>query len=159
MIIAVVALVQPWARALWRLLFQRAQVDIYETGSISVGFGQAGPLLALQGTLRAVHRDVFVREVHVRLTNLRDHSQHQFQWATFWPTTTFLGGAAGTYMEIPAGFMLTVAQPHRYNIQFMDFPTYREVETVTRGVNSAWTAALQEPAAMQLFPGKGRCRS
>ena len=55
LIIALFALIQPWIRAIWKKLSWQQEVDVFETGSIEIGFSSYGPTVGLQGTLRSVH--------------------------------------------------------------------------------------------------------
>lgn len=48
LIVAFVALAQPWIITLWRHYFRRGQIDIYETGQIELGYAEFGPTIGLQ---------------------------------------------------------------------------------------------------------------
>lgn len=81
LIVAVVALAQPWAFAFYRRFFRPGQVDIYETGNIEIGFSGFGPTIGLYGTLRALNRESFARSIDLRLVRLKDRAEHRFSWA------------------------------------------------------------------------------
>src|SRR5438552_10322360 len=83
LIVAVVALIQPWVIALWRRFFRPGTIDIHETGTIEVGYSGFGPTIGLRGTLRAVHRDQFVRDIQVAIAKVKDGSKHSFEWVVF----------------------------------------------------------------------------
>src|SRR2546422_9962313 len=65
LIIGSVALVRPWVVWLWDKFFRPGSVDVYESGPIDVSYGPWGPCLGLRGTLRAVHRDQFIRNIQL----------------------------------------------------------------------------------------------
>ena len=76
LIVAAVALVQPWVIGLWKKFFRPGTIDIHETGTIEVGYSGFGPTIGLRGTLRAVHRDQFVRDIQLAVAKLKDDSKH-----------------------------------------------------------------------------------
>ena len=56
LIIATVALVQPWMIALWKRFVRPGTIDIHETGTIEIGYSSFGPTIGLRGTLREIGR-------------------------------------------------------------------------------------------------------
>src|SRR5687767_14744653 len=82
LVIATAALVQPWLLALWRR--RSGTIDVYETGgAVEVGYSGFGPTVGLRGTLRAAHRDQFIRDIRVTIVKKRDGSTHVFDWLVF----------------------------------------------------------------------------
>ncbi len=59
-LIAIIALLQPWAAWLWKTLFVKGRVETCAAGFLEVGYSDFGPTVAMQGTLRALYKDVFV---------------------------------------------------------------------------------------------------
>lgn len=131
--IAVIALIQPWVIAIWRRFFRQAQVDIHETGLIEVGYSGLGPTLGLHGTLRAIHRDVFVSRISLVVTRERDNARHEFAWSAFRE-----GLGPQVVLSLPASFLTTTSQPHRANILFSDIETRQEIQGDLVGVREAW---------------------
>ncbi len=138
LIIATVALIQPWALALWKGAFRRGVIDIHETGKIEIGFGPLGPTIGLQGTLRAIHQDQFVRSAEITLIRKKDNSSHSLPWGLFRSGSLFVGREQQTSLELPSGFMVTTLQPHRYNIQFYDIGVQGEMQPYLVRVKQAW---------------------
>jgi hypothetical protein len=138
LIVAVIALGQPWAIALWQRFFRQGTIDIHETGSIEIGYSNFGATIGLNGTLRAVHRDQFVRSVELVLTKLKDSSRHVLEWGVFRSQKISLTGSGEAFIELPAGFMLTTAQPQRYNIQFYDTAVQQEMSPHVVEVQREW---------------------
>jgi hypothetical protein len=137
LIVAVLALIQPWVVGVWRRFFRQGTIDIHETGTVEVGYSQFGPTIGLYGTLRAIFRDQFVRSMELMVTKQKDSSKHSFEWGVFRAQRFTLGGAQEGSFELPSGFLLTTTQPRRYNIQFFDVATQAEITphvvTVVRG--------------------------
>jgi hypothetical protein len=140
LIVAVIALVQVWVIALWRRFFRRGSLDIHETGLIEVGFSQFGPTIALLGTLRAINHDQFVRRMRLVITRRRDGARHSFDWESF------RGGASSGQIgfETPASFLVSTAEPQRFNVFFSDTETREEVGTWLQRTSLAWQAKLLE---------------
>jgi len=143
--IAVVALVQPWLIAVWRRYFRQGQIDVHETGLIELGFSALGPTIGLHGTLRAVHRDIFVADISLNIVRLRDGAQHTFGWAAF------RGGQLGEELyTLPASFLVSASQPHRYNIVWSDNETRQEMDEALAPVKEAWQKKVFENWAPEI---------
>jgi len=136
--IATLALIRPWLSALWNRLFRRADIDIHPTTRIEVGYGGLGPTIGLTGTLRAIHRDQFVESIHLLVTKSKDGSHHEFDWIL---SRAGKFSASGTEVsaELVSGLMLTVVQPHSYNILFQDAGTQEEIRKHMDAVRSEWS--------------------
>ena len=63
-IISGLALIQVWIVALWKK-FRKPVVEIHQSGAIEIGYGSFGPSIGILGTLRTLHKDVFVRNIQV----------------------------------------------------------------------------------------------
>lgn len=60
LIVAAVALIQPWLIAAWKKFLRRQKIEVYEAGTMEIGFSTFGPTIGLQGAVRAINRDAFV---------------------------------------------------------------------------------------------------
>jgi hypothetical protein len=137
-IIALVALFRPdIGRFVQR---RRAIIDVHPAGRLEVGFGNFGPTVGVQGTLQAIHRDAFITYSRVTVVRVADNSRHDFQWAVFRPQT-FGGGMQQA--EIASGFLLSVAAPRRFNIQFHDTGTLDNFRQSLTDLQKLWTEHLQ----------------
>lgn len=153
LMIAVIALVQPWAIAAWRRFVRRGAIDIYETGTIEVGYSGFGATIGLHGTLRAQDRDFFIRNIDLEIVRESDQSRHRLDWGLFRSHRAVLGRPEEMTLELPAGFLLMTSQPHRYNIQFFDTTLQAEIRGILEPVNGSWLDTVQpEIAAGQLDP-------
>jgi hypothetical protein len=151
LIIAIVALIQPWAMSIWRKYIRRGTIDIHETFSIEVGFSSLGATLGLFGTLRAMHKDQFVRSIELVVTKTKDSSKHLFQWGFFRPPQVSLGTKQDVSLELPSGFMLTTTEPRRYNILFYDTALQAEMRPHIEKVSKEWYRVLTETDGGRLF--------
>ena len=145
--VAVLALIQAWVVAIWRKYCRPGAIDIFETGTIEVGYTRFGPTLGVHGTLRARDRDLFVRSAHVELVKCKDQSRHQFEWGVFRSPRIALGKPEDLSLELPAGFMVLTSQPHRYSIQLYDLKTQEEMRPVLERVSRGWTDIMAEQRA------------
>lgn len=126
LIIATTALLLPGLRWAYQKWIIKARVEVHETHHIYLGYSAYGPVINLTGTLRALDRDVFIRNMEVSLVRKSDSSTHRFEWGTFSSKKLILAIQPQDY-EIPSGFMLTTTEPKAYNISFMDIPTQNKV--------------------------------
>lgn len=136
-ILATYGVIQVWLIALWKY-FRSGRLSIYKTGRLEIGYSNFGPTLALNGTLRAERKTVFVREIQASVTKVRDGSSHQFEWMAFRSTQLRVGATDSMTLELPAGFNVSPEQPYRYHIFFSDRQTRLELESVLVQVLQAW---------------------
>src|SRR5216684_3735636 len=87
LILAAIALLLPLVRE-WLKGHAPSRVDIHEAGVLGLTYGPAGPTIGMRGTVRAVNRDVFVREMELNLRRLKDGAEHQLQWSSLYPLGT-----------------------------------------------------------------------
>lgn len=120
LIIAVTALVQPWLIALWKKFFRSPKIEIYPSGNLEIGYSDYGPTIGLHGTLRAPHGDVFVKSIRLKVRRVQTNEEHWFAWAVFRSPVITFNPSESQPMELPAGFIVSQTQPHRYNIVFHD---------------------------------------
>ena len=83
LVIAIIALVQPWLIALWKKFSRNPEIEIYPSGNLEIGYSEYGPTIALHGTLRALHGDVFIKRIRIRVRRVRTNEEHWFAWAAF----------------------------------------------------------------------------
>lgn len=146
LIVAVAALLQPWCLALYRTVFRRGRVDIFHTGNIEIGYSAFGATIGLNGTLRAIYRDQFIRSMELSVTRVKDNARWAFDWGVFrTQKLSSKGGEEGSF-ELPYGFMVSTAQPHRYNVQFFDVTLRAEImQHVARLTTAWWTEVRKLP--------------
>ncbi len=136
-IISGIALIQVWVIAMAKKL-RKASVDIYESGTIEVGYSGFGPTLGLTGTLRAVRKDVFIKRVTVKVIKLKDGATHNFNWRAFRSNTFSLNPSDPVQLEIASSFLLTEENPFKYNIFFVDDSFAAEVAPKVGGLSARW---------------------
>lgn len=141
--IALVALAQPWIRALYRRYLRPGLVRVYETGHIEVSYGGLGAGVVLVGTLLAEDKDVFVRRLTLRIVRQKDRAQREFEWNALRSLQIPVGGVHAE-LEMPAGFMLLRSDPRRYNAFFVDSALSEEVVSVVEPAARAWNESWQE---------------
>lgn len=118
-IISAIALLQYWVIELYMKL-RKPEIEIYESGTIEIGFSNFGPTIALNGTLRALHRDAFVKSIFLDVTRKRDNASYHFDWRAFRSNIIKLSPSDPINLELASSFLLTKQEPHKYNIFFVD---------------------------------------
>ncbi|MDA2931245.1 hypothetical protein MYX84_15085, partial [Acidobacteria bacterium AH-259-O06] len=139
LIVAGLALAQPWLVVLWKKIFRSGTIDIYEAAKIEIGYSTFGPTIGLQGTLRAVHQDQFIQNTELTLTKLKDSSRHPFSWGVFRTRRLSASGTQDASVELPFGFMVTTVQPRPYDILFFDLGLQVEMQEHLDKARAVWT--------------------
>jgi hypothetical protein len=138
-VVAILALVQPWLKAGWDKFFRQAKITMYQSGFVETGFSLFGPTVALSGVLRAQHRDIFVREMRVEVTRIRDNATRKLEWLFFRPLA---GPARADNMEPCAAFLLGTSSPKRYTIVFYDTETTDFIRKGYDALRQQWNSVL-----------------
>jgi len=149
LIIAVIALIQPWVRYLWKKFFKKGKIDIFPSGTIEIGYSLFGPTVAINGTLRCLNQDLFISAMSLIIVKQKDNSTHIFEWGVFRSQKLTHKGEEAEF-ELPYGFMLTTSFPKRYNIVFVDMETRNEMQTMLQRVRTKWVEFIsKEPIPFQ----------
>lgn len=135
LIIALVALVQPWLRALWRRFIWKPKLIPHSAGRIEIGFSDLGPTIGLVGTLECRRRQTFVQSMEVLLIRSKDSLTHNFYWGIFRPLSL---GATQEGLQLSSGFLARPEEPYRYNIQFWEGDLQRELRPKLEALRQAW---------------------
>lgn len=155
LILALIGIIQYWIIAFWKKYIRKSKIEIYETGTIEIGYGPFGPSISLNGTLRALNKDVFIKSIDLMLVRKKDKSQHVFHWLAFRPPQVDLSGAQPISMEIPSGFLISPDSPHKYNIIFYDKDLFKEIKSLLRRYISEWYKMVLEPLTKTWSPSVG----
>jgi hypothetical protein len=142
LLIATIALIQPWLIGVWKKFLRGGTVEIYETGLIEIGYSNFGATIGLHGTLRARDRDLFIRSVQLDIVSEKDQSKHRLEWGALRSAKLVVGRPEEMTLELPAGFMLSTSQPHRYNIQFHDTGLQGDIRPVLERLGRSWFEAV-----------------
>src|SRR2546428_9072098 len=76
--LSIFAILQVWIYGVWKRYFRRGIIEVYETGLIEIGYSLFGPTIGLNGTLRALHHDVFIRTIELTVTRESDGATHSY---------------------------------------------------------------------------------
>lgn len=79
----------------------------------------------------------------------KDQSRHRFEWGLFRSSKVIAGRPEELTLELPAGFMLLISQPHRFNIQFHELSRQDEIRKVLEPVQQAWFTELSKALSIQ----------
>lgn len=135
--LSILAVAQFWIWFLVRRSGGRTRVEMYESGSVEVGFDANGPLIALAGVLRPPEKEVFVRSIEVTLVSDKDKAKREFRWIAFKPN--FLIPLAGVKAwEMPHPFLVSPGDTRKYNIVFHDVEAFQQVKGVLQSYYHQW---------------------
>ena len=149
LIIAVIALSQPWFISIYKRLFRKARVEVFEAGSIEIGFSSLGPTIGLNGTMTVKSNDTFVSAIKVKVVREKDGSTHDFEWALFRSNRVKYSQPSELEVELASGFMLMQKQAHRYNILFAEQVFIQEMNNALTPMVTAWNTQAPRPQDLQ----------
>lgn len=151
LIVAIIALIQPWLLYLWKKFVRKGEIEIYPTGSIEVGYSSYGPTIGLHGTFRCLNQDVFVSSINLDIVKQKDNSTHSFDWGVFRSQKLTHKGEEAEF-ELPYGFMLSTLQPKRYNVAFFDTRTRNEMLDKIQKLKEEWIKILSNEVREKGIP-------
>ena len=141
--LSILALAQFWIWLFTRRMGRGKQLEIYESGTVEIGFDANGPLLAMAGVLRSFNREIFVQAMELTLTSDRDKSKHLYRWTAFKPN--FLVSLAGTRAwEMPRPFLVAPGEPSKYNVVFHDVEVFPQVKKILQNYYHSWRAVERQ---------------
>lgn len=148
-VISIVALIQVWVIEAYRKFIKKGKVEIYNTGSLEIGYSNYGPSLAFNGTLRAIHKDVFIKTIEIKVIRIKDKAEHIFQWVAFRSPKINFSKADRTDMELASSFLVTPDSPKRINIFFSDTNHYQEflypkMQELNKAINDKYRTKCKE---------------
>lgn len=143
-ILGFLAFIQFWLKILWEKYFRKGEVDYYETGTIVIGYHTWGPVIGLNGTLRALNKDIFIRSMDLLVVREKDRAQHVFKWSAFQSPKIDVAGSQPAPMEIPSGFLISPNSPHRFNITFNDNDLFKDIRPLLNEYSSEWYKTTEE---------------
>lgn len=146
LILAIYAILQVWAVALWKKYVRKGILTIFEMGKIQVGFGPT-PMITLNGTFKTDRKDVFLYEIKVVVTRERDGSAYNLDWLAFKAPTIKVGDPTATTLEVPSGISVRLDQPYRYSIIFCNLKSHFAADPQLLRVKNAWKTYLQNNLA------------
>lgn len=143
-VLALIGVAQLWIKILWEKYFRKGKIDYYETGTIVIGYSPSGPTIGLNGTIRALNKDVFIRSIDLLVVREKDKAQHVFKWIAFQSPKIDVAGSQPTSMEIPSGFLISPNSPHRFNIVFNDNDLFQDIGHLLNEYISEWYKTTEE---------------
>jgi hypothetical protein len=137
-IIAIYGVVQIWLIALWKKLFMKGKIVVFPSGKIEIGHSNFGPTIAINGTLLAKSKDIFVSSMHIDVIRNKDSAIHTFNWVAFRPPVVNILNTGPVSIELPSAFIVNNGSPHRYNICFFDRLVQEEIAPRLIALQQSW---------------------
>jgi hypothetical protein len=144
LILAFIGFIQFWLKVLWDKYLRKGEIAYYETGTIVIGYNTSGPTIGLNGTIRALNKDVFIRTIDLLVVREKDKAQHYFKWIAFQSPKIDIAGSQPTPMELPSGFLVSPNSPHRFNIVFNDNELFNDIRPLLNAYYSGWYKTTEE---------------
>jgi hypothetical protein len=144
LILAIYGILQVWFIAFWKKYIRKGTINLYETGTIEIGYSTFGPTIGLNGTLRAINKEVFIKSIDLLVIREKDKSQHIFKWIAFRPPKIDFAGTQPISMEIPSSFLVSLGAPHRFNIVFNDNDLFEDIRPLFNDYIKEWYKVVEQ---------------
>ena len=126
-------------------MFDKTHLNNYVSNSVEVGFNQYGPSLAIDGTISARDKVVFVHEMTIRLIRKKGHLQRHFDWLAFRPDRYKTEEYKTVDLKMASKFMVSPDNSYPYNIFFVDQDKYGEMKSILQEIKTEWNFASHAP--------------
>jgi hypothetical protein len=140
-IIAFIALVQPWAISLYRRFLSRRKLSIVTSGRLEIAYCLPfGSFLALKGAIYSERLQTLVTSMSALVANdstgeSRLLRVHLFRDAKL----TFAGTTMTVSAELAKPFIVEAEEVGQYYATFIDFADFRSLEEIGRRVMPLWS--------------------
>jgi len=149
----------PWVIILLTRLFRKGQVDFHETVPIQLGYTHVGPLIGLEGVMRAIGVDMFVTKVTLSITKHKDKSIHSFEWWLLRPDELPAVQTTGEKWRSPYPITIVASQSQLHAITFIDLQAYSEIRSIEDRLYEAWNQLRNQTFQGSLYPDPERLRN
>lgn len=137
-IIGVIALVQVWVIALWKKWIVNGRVEFHPTLNYEIGFSTFGVTVGLPGTLRAIHKDIFVSKMAVSVCRISDNREKKLSWRVFRSNTMSAQTLAPEGIELASCFSVQTSSPKPINVFFASEDFSSKFARQAELVREAW---------------------
>lgn len=150
LILASVALIQPWAFNLWNNVYLKGDIVITNTRFVDFESALAGPSITIYGSLLAVDKPVLINHAKVKFScigiNGKEHPVRSFNWNMFKSTETVrtAQGITGDKTKIVSAFTVKPNQPYSYGILFTDKDVILNLQNDLDTFSNKWRNAMQD---------------
>jgi hypothetical protein len=136
-ILSILAFAQFWIWQSMRRSGSGKALELFETGTVEVGFDANGPLVGLAGVLRSSELEAFILSMELELVSDRDKTKSKFRWMAFKPN--FLLPLAGQRAwEMPHPFVVSGGEPGKFNVVFHDTVAFPQVKSILQSYYHHW---------------------
>lgn len=106
-ILAIIALIQPWAIAAWKKFFKPLKVTFIPSAKIKLYYNRSGAYIYLGGVIEAKNRPVVIKDIAAKVIRQSDKAELTMDWSSFMvPVFQSVGGNSVTTSEIARPFMV-----------------------------------------------------
>lgn len=148
LIVAFLALIQPWLLASWRRYILKGNIDVHSLPFIELSYTGLGPTIAIYGTFRAIAKDQFINKIDVKITNKKTKEEHLFDWLVFRQTQLQAANVPqltpNVSIDQARSFAVKTSDPKNYEIVLSELSLKDEIQTLLMSIKQQWTHFLIE---------------
>ena len=140
LIVAFVALAQPWVSAAYRRLYLAPNIVIEEVLKPEIGFSAFGPTLGLWGTLLGENESQFVTHMRAKVIRLKDGAQSDFAWHIARSTVFDGDGNPKVSGIVASAFVLEQDATFAYSVLMKEPSADSELVRISDQLQKDWQA-------------------
>ncbi|NHR07992.1 hypothetical protein HA052_22645 [Chromobacterium haemolyticum] len=137
LVVALIALVQPWVISFYKKNFRQPEIKINPTGSIEIGFSGLGHTVSITGVLRTLKKDVFISSINMETVKIENDAKLKFQWIAQRSNKLFHTNPREELFAADS-FTLTSGSTRHYNNTFASKGFKRKFQDHTINTQEEW---------------------
>lgn len=123
-ILAIMALIQPWAIAIFKKVFKPLKVSFIPSAQIKLFYNRSGAYIYCGGVIEAKNRSAIIKDISAKVIRQNDKAELMMDWSGFIvPVFQSVGGNPVTTNEIARPFMVAENNLNPIFIEFANTDT------------------------------------
>ena len=80
-VVAVIALLQPWAIKLWNMIFKKLKITLIPSGKMKLFYNRSGAYVQIGGVIEAKNQDAVIKDISAKIIRLCDNAELKMDWS------------------------------------------------------------------------------
>lgn len=117
-IIAVIALIQPWVIKFWNMIFKKIRITFIPSGKMKLFYNRSGAYVQIGGVIEAKNQDTVIKDISAKVIRLCDNAELKMDWSSF---------NVPVYQSIAGNIVTTTETARPFKVKSNDlFPVFVE---------------------------------
>ena len=121
-VVAVIALLQPWAIKLWNMIFKKLKITLIPSGKMKLFYNRSGAYVQIGGVIEAKNQDAVIKDISAKIIRLCDNAELKMDWSSF---------NAPVYQSVAGNIVTTTETARPFKIKSNDLsPVFVEFSNI-----------------------------